>query len=159
MGHPRKRTAGGADRSEGIRVNRDSLLTLQQQVRNHILFAVATGRLRPGDGLMSAREVGERLGLNPTTVRTVYRELELMGILRMRRGIGVFVSDRIEPGLREKVTRYVLDRLRTVAAEARAVGFTEEEILEAARASYASDAPLYAPAPAEVIGRIVPKPS
>ncbi len=157
MTHRREKATGGADRSEGIQVNRDSALTLQQQVRNHILFAVATGRLRPGDGLMSAREVGERLGLNPTTVLTVYRELELMGILRMRRGVGVFVCDRIDPGLRKKVERYVVDRLSTAAAEARAVGFTQEEILEVARASYASDVPLYGPAPAEVVERIAPR--
>lgn len=48
----------------------------------------------PGDILPSERELSERFELSRTTVRLAMKELERMGLVVRRHGIGTFVADR-----------------------------------------------------------------
>jgi GntR family transcriptional regulator len=63
-------------------------LQLVQQVRQ----ALRLGLLRPGDQLPTAREVVEKLAINPNTVLKAYRELEHDGLVEARQGTGTFVQ-------------------------------------------------------------------
>jgi len=56
-----------------------------------------------GDQLPSVRELSERLNVNPNTVAKAYRDLELMGLVAPRRGVGVRVTEL--PITPEKVLR------------------------------------------------------
>jgi GntR family transcriptional regulator len=62
-------------------------LQLAQQVRH----ALRLGVLRVGDQLPTAREVVEKLAINPNTVLKAYRELEREGLVGARPGQGTFV--------------------------------------------------------------------
>ena len=61
---------------------------LVQQVRRDVML----GRLRPGDQLPSVKEVVDSLSVNPNTVVKAFSELEHMGLVVRRQGIGTFVA-------------------------------------------------------------------
>jgi GntR family transcriptional regulator len=69
-------------------------LQLAQQVRH----ALRLGLLRPGDQLPTAREVVEKLAINPNTVLKAYRELEREGLVGARPGQGTFVRRSLGGG-------------------------------------------------------------
>src|ERR1700674_127341 len=68
-------------------------LQLERQVRQ----ALRLRHLRPGDRLPTAKEVVRRLAINPNTVLKAYRELERVGLVEGRPGLGTFVIGEL-PG-------------------------------------------------------------
>ncbi len=121
------------------------------QIENHIQFAIASGELKPMDQLPSVRELSERLGVNPNTVAKAYRDLEVMGLLFTRRGMGVFINKGIEAKCREECRRRTLTRLHEVVSEAKASGMNKKEISSILEASLALDSSPYAEAPASIM--------
>src|SRR5579859_5966017 len=74
-------------------------LQLVQQVRQ----ALRLGLLVLGDQLPTAREVVEKLAINPNTVLKAYRELEREGLVAARPGTGTFVQRSLGgPGIAEQ---------------------------------------------------------
>lgn len=59
-----------------------------EQVRDLIF----KGRLKPGDQLMTERELAENLGVSRPTVREAINKLVALGLLEHRQGQGTFVS-------------------------------------------------------------------
>jgi len=121
------------------------------QIENHVQFAIASGRLKPGDRLPSVRELSERLGLNPNTVAKSYRDLEVMGLLYTRRGVGVFINKDAEVRCGQDCRRRIIGRFFEVVAEAKAAGMSRKEILSVVEASIAIDAPPYGETPSSLI--------
>lgn len=128
----------------------NSEVAVYVQIENHIQFAIASGRLQAGDQLPSVRELSERLGVNPNTVAKAYRDLEVMGLLYTRRGMGVFVNRGIEGKCRDDCRKRIIGRLHEVVAEAKAAGMSEKEIGEVIQKSYAMDVGPYSATPATV---------
>jgi GntR family transcriptional regulator len=113
-------------------------LQLAQQVRQ----ALRLGLLVPGDQLPTAREVVEKLAINPNTVLKAYRELEREGLVAPRPGMGTFVRRSLggpgqaaQPKLQRELARWV--------ASARAAGLELEDVealfRAAVRDSYTED--------------------
>jgi GntR family transcriptional regulator len=127
-----------------------SSVAVYVQIENHVQFAIASGRLKPGDQLPSVRELSERLGVNPNTVAKSYRDLEVMGLLYTRRGMGVFVNKSIDAKCREDCRRRIIARLHEVVAEAKAAGMTRKDVVDVVEASLAVDASPYGETPAAV---------
>lgn len=100
-------------------VESESLRHALRPVRRSRLYEEVVDRLRelidvqglqPGDRLMSERELAERLGVSRTSVRQALTALEVMGLVRVRHGGGVFLArapDAVLPSLAtELVNRY-----------------------------------------------------
>jgi GntR family transcriptional regulator len=134
-----------------------SSVAVYVQIENHVQFAIASGRLKPGDQLPSVRELSERLGVNPNTVAKSYRDLEVMGLLYTRRGMGVFVNRNIEAKCREECRKRIIGRMHEVVAEAKAAGMTRKEIVEVVEASLGVDASPYGETPPELLVLAKPK--
>ena len=66
---------------------------LYAQIAARLRVAIASGELRPGDGLPSVRQLAARLRINPATVVQAYRDLESAGLVATRHGAGSFVQD------------------------------------------------------------------
>ncbi len=124
-----------------------SSVAVYVQIENHVQFAIAAGKLKAGDQLPSVRELSERLDVNPNTVAKAYRDLEVMGLLYTRRGMGVFVNKGIEAKCREACRRRIIERLHEVVAEARAAGMTSAEVTQIAEKSFATDSSPYSATP------------
>jgi GntR family transcriptional regulator, transcriptional repressor for pyruvate dehydrogenase complex len=102
-----------------VAVESESLRHALRPVRRSRLYEEVVDRLRelidvqglqPGDRLMSERELAERLGVSRTSVRQALTALEVMGLVRVRHGGGVFLArapDAVVPSLAsELVDRY-----------------------------------------------------
>ncbi|NUM56405.1 MAG: GntR family transcriptional regulator [Candidatus Hydrogenedentes bacterium] len=125
----------------------NSSVAVYVQIENHVQFAIASGRLKAGDQLPSVRELSERLNVNPNTVAKAYRDLEVMGLLYTRRGMGVFVNKGVEGKCRDECRKRIIGRLHEVVAEAKAAGMTAREVSEVTDKSYQMESGPYSATP------------
>ncbi|MDW8166878.1 MAG: GntR family transcriptional regulator [Acidobacteriota bacterium] len=65
------------------------------QIIDRIKLALLTGELRAGDTLPSIRDVERESGVSRNIVRRAYLELEAYGLLKLKHGKGVIVSDEL----------------------------------------------------------------
>ncbi len=80
-----------------VRIDPTSDAALFAQVAASVRADAATGRLRPGDRLPSAREVASSLGVNLHTVLRAYQDLRDEGLVDMRRGRGAVLTEAAGP--------------------------------------------------------------
>lgn len=98
-----------------------------EQLRRRIVELVRRDKLIAGTKLPTVRGLAESLGIAPNTVAKTYRELEQAGVLETRGRAGTFVAAAAsgDPTLtlaQRAATTYV--------AELRALGMSDDEILE-----------------------------
>ncbi len=62
------------------------------QIADHVRRAVAAGVYRPGEMIPSLRAMALEMVVNPNTVQRAYEELEREGLIRSRKGLGMFVT-------------------------------------------------------------------
>ena len=117
-------------------INIHSSVAVYVQIENHVLFAVSSGRLKASDKLPSIGELAKRLNVNLNTVAKAYRDLEVMGIVYTRRGMGVFINDGVAAKCAEDCRRRIVSRLHEVVAEGAAAGMKPQEIKQACTKSF-----------------------
>jgi GntR family transcriptional regulator len=66
------------------------------QVVQQVEQALRMGQLHPGDQLPTVKQVVAEVAINPNTVLKAYRELENLGLVEGRQGVGTFVLRRPE---------------------------------------------------------------
>src|SRR5262245_14279983 len=105
---------------------------LHDQVVFAVTKAVVTGQLAAGDALPSVRALSQELQINPNTAQKIVATLIERGLLESRPGIGTVVAAwrPAENPARRAALASQLDRL---AVEARQLGMTLSEVLEAIR--------------------------
>ena len=98
-----------------------------QQVVQQVRHALRLGLLEVGDQLPTVKEVVASLAINPNTVLKAYKELEHLGLVAARPGIGIFVTKTLSDDslaahgpLRQSLQRWL--------AQARRAGLDEESI-------------------------------
>lgn len=74
------------------------------QIADRISERILSGELKEGDRILSVRELGGELGVNPNTAMRSYEKLTADGIIYNQRGIGYFVA--------EGAKKIALDRMR-----------------------------------------------
>jgi GntR family transcriptional regulator len=109
-------------------VNFESPISVYAQIENQILFEITSGRLKAGDRAPSGRDLALLLGVNPNTVMKAYRELDIMGIVESRRGVGVTVTEEAPKIAGEKASRMVVAHLCEAVAECVAVGMKASQV-------------------------------
>lgn len=77
----------------------DSNKPIYLQISDSLCERILSGELKPEDRILSVRELGAELGVNPNTVARSYEKLTDDGIIYTKRGLGYFVS----AGARERV--------------------------------------------------------
>lgn len=109
-------------------VNLDSPIAVFVQIENQVQFHIVSGKYQSGDSLPSVREMTRMLNVNPNTITKAYRDLEVVGIVSARRGVGVTVAENALKIARANVVDMVKCHLRDAVAECTAVGMGAEEI-------------------------------
>ena len=88
---------------------------IYQQIADYVCEQVLMGRWKENDRILSVRELGVQLEVNPNTVLRAYDFLQRFGIISNRRGIGYFASEdaiaRIKELRREKFVNRELPRI------------------------------------------------
>jgi GntR family transcriptional regulator, transcriptional repressor for pyruvate dehydrogenase complex len=72
-----------------------------EQAVGAIMHLLTSGELGPGDRLPAERDLALRLGVSRSTVREAIRGLEMMRVLQVRHGEGIFVTSLDAPLLLE----------------------------------------------------------
>jgi DNA-binding LacI/PurR family transcriptional regulator len=67
---------------------------LYEQVCDHIIQEIASGRLRPGDRLPTEQEYATSFGVSRITIRRAMSRLQRDGLIERFRGKGTFVTER-----------------------------------------------------------------
>src|SRR5262245_13918606 len=109
-----------------FRLNVSSGVPIYLQLMEQVKHAVETGALRPGDQLPTIRALAQELVMNPNTVVRAYRELEHEGIVELRHGLGVFVTNTVEE--RRKLLRKAQTVVQAAVERLILMGTTQEEI-------------------------------
>jgi GntR family transcriptional regulator len=66
---------------------------IYRQLKARVVSMLLEGRIAPGGQLPSVRQIAADFQLNPITVSKAYQELVVDGLIEMRRGMGMFVTE------------------------------------------------------------------
>ena len=113
--------------SISFQLNSGSGVPSYRQVVQQVEQALRMGHLHPGDQLPTVKQVVAEVAINPNTVLKAYRELETMGLVEGRQGVGTFVVGRPSgppPNTQARLAR----SLRRWVASAKEEGLDDEAI-------------------------------
>lgn len=79
------------------------------RLRDLIAAAIIEGRYREGEMLPSVRAFATEQGANPLTVAKAYQQFQSDGLVRVQRGVGMFVAEGAAGRLREFERRRFLE--------------------------------------------------
>ncbi len=71
----------------------DDNVPIYWQLRDQTVAMILDGTLKPGDPLPSVRSVAADFQLNPLTVSKAYQHLVDEGLVKKRRGLGMFINE------------------------------------------------------------------
>jgi GntR family transcriptional regulator len=111
-------------------VDSSSPVSPSEQLIDQVRFAVAAGRLAPGQRLPSVRALASQVRVNPNTVGRAWRELEHDGVLEAKRGAGMFVAQGALDVCRIHRDAELAVRIGRAVAEARSAGVDAGGVLE-----------------------------
>jgi GntR family transcriptional regulator len=101
-----------------------------RQLVDQVTDAVERGQIQAGDQLPSVREVVRQVTINPNTVHRAYRELEHLGLVEGRLGLGTFILEIQDSPRREYRANSWRDVLREGVALAQSSGISDVEIVQ-----------------------------
>jgi GntR family transcriptional regulator len=111
-----------------FRVRPDSSVPIYEQIAAHVVFGVAVGDPSPGELVPSVRDLAQRLLVNPNTVARAYQDLERLGVLEAKRGLGMQVTPEAPLLCDARRREIVRSRLRDVLREAASGAMTVDEV-------------------------------
>jgi GntR family transcriptional regulator len=79
------------------------------RLRDLIAAAIIEGRYGEGEMLPSVRAFAAEQGANPLTVAKAYQQFQSDGLVRVQRGVGMFVAPGAAERLRDSERRRFLD--------------------------------------------------
>jgi GntR family transcriptional regulator len=111
-----------------IRVRPDSPVPIYEQIVSQLVFAVAAGDLPVGGLVPSVRDLSADLVVNPNTVARAYQELERLGVLSSKRGVGMEVTADAAKLCQDRRRGSVVAKVRDALREAAAAGLTAADV-------------------------------
>lgn len=75
-----------------MKIDPNSTVPVFKQIVAEMQSAIAAGIFREGEAIPSARVLSLRLNVNPNTIQRAFEELDQLGVIETRRGIGKFVT-------------------------------------------------------------------
>jgi GntR family transcriptional regulator len=111
-----------------IDVDSRSGVPIYVQIVDQVRHAVEVGGLRAGERLPTVRRLAEDLAIAPNTIVRAYNELQRVGLVESRPGVGTVVAEGIEEVARERWVEEIFERLRVLVHDAAALGISEDEL-------------------------------
>ena len=101
-----------------------------QRIRDVIANAILDGEFRDGDILPSVRNLAAEQGVNPLTVAKAYQSFQDEGLVIVKRGVGMFVSEGATQRLRDLMREDFLTNIwPPVAEQMRRIGLNPQHLL------------------------------
>ncbi len=79
----------------------DKSRPIARQICEKFCVAIASGEFKPGDRLLSVREVALLAAVNPNTVQKAFEDLEERGVVHSVRGSGWYVNENTDAAAEE----------------------------------------------------------
>jgi len=111
-----------------LRVQQDSTVPIYEQIVSQVVFSIAAGDIPAGELVPSIRDLSQQLLVNPNTVARAFQELEQLGALEARRGLGMAVAADGPKRCRDRRREIVRDRVRDALRAAAAAGLTLDDV-------------------------------
>jgi len=80
---------------------------IYEEIVEQIRQLMENGSLKPGDKLLSERELAEKLQVSRASVREALRALEMMGFVEIKAGGGTFVKETSEEGIIQPLAMFI----------------------------------------------------
>ena len=109
-------------------VRPDSDQPIYEQIVDQAVAAVSDDELTVGVLMPSVRELAETLLVNPNTVARAYQELERLGLVVVRRGVGMEITAAAPEACKTRRRERAVAALQVALEEAVAAGMTHAEI-------------------------------
>ena len=104
------------------------------QICSQIYEKILGGELKADDRLLSVRELGIELGVNPNTIMRSYEVMQNAGIIYNKRGIGYFIANEAKDlVLKQMKEEFINEELPQVIKKMKLLGITNEEFLNFAK--------------------------
>ena len=101
------------------------------QIADSICEKILKGEHLPDERILSVRDLGISLGVNPNTIARVYEHLQGMEIIYNKRGIGYFVApDAPERILQMQRDEFLKNELPAVVKKMKLLGIPLEVLKE-----------------------------
>ncbi len=108
-----------------LQIDFNSDEALYMQLRNQIIFGIATGRIREGDSLPSVRQLAEYVSINMHTVNKAYSVLREEGFVKLDRRRGAVVALESD---KKRVLEEMREEIAVAMAKAVCKGIGREEV-------------------------------
>lgn len=110
-----------------IEIDFNSDEALYIQLRNQIIFGIATSRIQEGDSLPSVRQLADSIGINMHTVNKAYSVLKQEGFVRLDRRKGAVIALNID---KMRALDELKKEMSVVLAKAYCKNITSDEVHE-----------------------------
>ncbi|MBQ1742881.1 MAG: GntR family transcriptional regulator [Oscillospiraceae bacterium] len=112
-----------------ITLNYRDARPIYEQVRDGLRRLIVSGAIADGEKLPSVRALATQLAINPNTIQRAYNELESEGYAVSVPGKGSFAvcAERARDDARR---RTLCAQVRELLGELRAMGMTQQELME-----------------------------
>lgn len=106
-----------------------SRIPVYEQLINQVQENILLGILKPGDKMISVRNLSMELSINPNTIQKAYTELDRLGLITTVPGKGSFISqDALD--LVSSLSREKLEDVRHLIEEVKKAGVTRKELVD-----------------------------
>ena len=103
------------------------------RLRDLIAAAIIEGRYAEGDMLPSVRAFAAEQGANPLTVAKAYQQFQADGLVRVQRGVGMFVAEGAAERLRDSERqRFLQEEWPEIRTRMERLGLTSADLLDEA---------------------------
>ena len=103
------------------------------RLRDLIAAAIIEGRYAEGDMLPSVRAFAAEQGANPLTVAKAYQQFQADGLVRVQRGVGMFVAEGAAERLRDSERqRFLEEEWPEIRTRMERLGLTSADLLDEA---------------------------
>ncbi len=98
-----------------VKIDFNSDEAIYMQLRNQIIYGIATSKIQEGDNLPSVRELAEYIGINMHTVNKAYTILKQEGYVKLDRRKGAVISIDLN---KLQAIKEMKEELRVILAKA-----------------------------------------
>src|SRR5438445_3113391 len=109
-------------------VNPRSGVPIYVQLVQQITHALEIGILQTGDQLPTVRQLASELTIAPNTIVKAYNELQAMGLIESRQGVGTVVAASPDGTMHKRQIEALCERLSAVVRDAAGLGIEEGEL-------------------------------
>lgn len=126
-----------------LSINIHSTVAVYVQIENLILMRLMGGTMKPGDQLPSVKAASDMMNVNFNTVAKAYRDLETMGVVYTRRGMGCYITPEGPAKAKARMGGYIDRKLSEAVREAREAKVPLNTITEQVRRAYSGNGAVY----------------